>query len=172
MDFDTCRNFADLCTSNLRFLRGELTTTPYHLGPINSETYAILDDLIILNENGLMTTNSQPGIETVDYLGRDLRQNAYIIFICRTETAYQILAQTHYLGYTDRDAWTHYTLNNHGTTHTPHWDLPLPDLYQHKLWKDLTIDYTTVCLFDPTPVRNTLFTDLKNLVTTKDAFSE
>jgi hypothetical protein len=180
MDFEKSQNFADLCQANIRFLNGELDTSPYHLGPINSETYPILDDIIELNKRGLLTTNSQPGCQIIDYLGKDYQQNAYITFICRVDMAYYILSHLEgYLGYTDRDDPIHAQLGHHPTCdnhdlefsiiHTSIWEVPISDLYHHHLWKELKTEYTGVCIFDPILTRNELFSDLKNLVLTKDA---
>lgn len=183
MNFEKSQNFSELCQANIRFLKSELDRSPYHLGPICPETYSILDDLIEINQNGLLTTNSQPGCQIKDYLGRDYQQNAYITFICRIEKAYYILGHLEeYLGYTDRDTCIHALLGHYPTCdtleldfpiiHTPKWDFPILDLYRHHLWKDLRTDYTSVCIFDPLPIRNKLFSDLKNFVSTKDAIQE
>lgn len=43
------------------FLKGELYSNPFHPGPVDSETIHLLKNLILVNEAGFVTTESQPG---------------------------------------------------------------------------------------------------------------
>lgn len=47
----------------IRWLEGSDRFLPWHIGPPDPETAEIIEPLIALNLKGLMTTNSQPGIE-------------------------------------------------------------------------------------------------------------
>ena len=62
-DWAACESFTDLRDVNIRFLKGEIYDTPYHLGPICKETTTILQNIIRLNERGFITTGSQPSYE-------------------------------------------------------------------------------------------------------------
>ncbi len=172
MNYEQSKTFSDLCQANIRFLNGELDRSPWNYGPICTETYPILNELIEMNQRGLLTTDSQPGCQIKNYLGRDYLQNAYVTFICRVDKAYHIISHLKgYLGYTDRDVCIdanlgHYLTNeplDYPIIHTPRWDAQVQDLYRHHLWETLKPEYTNVCIFDPVPVRNELFSDLKNL---------
>ena len=55
------RSFDDLLIANVAFLEGKLQQTPYHFGPIFTETTSIVMDLIRLHTGHRMVTiNSQP----------------------------------------------------------------------------------------------------------------
>lgn len=46
----------------VRWLAGQDRFLPWHIGPPDSETAEIVEPLRTLNQHGLMTTNSQPGV--------------------------------------------------------------------------------------------------------------
>lgn len=52
--------FSDLLALNLAFLRGWLTETSYHLGPLMNESDSIKDELFEMNRLGFITYSSQP----------------------------------------------------------------------------------------------------------------
>lgn len=54
--------FKNLVCLNIAFLKGILTETPYHVGPIDNETIPLLSQLIQLNKKGFLSTSGQPGI--------------------------------------------------------------------------------------------------------------
>jgi len=64
MDFARARTFSDLLAANLRFLRGDLPSSPYHPGgPPDEETAPLLAALEALHmQHGLLTFESQPGL--------------------------------------------------------------------------------------------------------------
>jgi hypothetical protein len=55
------QTYGDLIKVNLLFLNGKLKMTPYHLGPIDPETFPFLTKLRKINKMGFVTVNSQPG---------------------------------------------------------------------------------------------------------------
>lgn len=55
-----CEGFDQLIELNRKYLRGEIESTPYHLGPIKTETVPLVQDLLQLHDRRLLTTNSQP----------------------------------------------------------------------------------------------------------------
>ena len=56
--------FGDLQIKMLDFLNGDLFTTPWHGGPIDSDHESAIEDLKIINRLGFLTINGQTG-ETV-----------------------------------------------------------------------------------------------------------
>ena len=69
--WERCHSYADLLAANLAFLKGEIHDTPYHLGPICTETRPILENIKKINERGFLTTGSQPSLKEGDiYLQR------------------------------------------------------------------------------------------------------
>lgn len=60
--FFTVKTWEDLCAINIRFLKGEIDKTYYHLGPTDPETEPLLPALIKLNTLGFYSTNGQPGL--------------------------------------------------------------------------------------------------------------
>jgi hypothetical protein len=54
--------FKNLVCLNIAFLKGIITETPYHVGPIDNETIPLLSQLIQLNKKGFLSTSGQPGI--------------------------------------------------------------------------------------------------------------
>jgi len=70
----TPKTLKDLIDHNVRFLRGELSESPNHLGPVDKETEPYLGPLIGINLLGpFLTTNSQPGL-----VKGSLRQRSYL----------------------------------------------------------------------------------------------
>lgn len=64
--FEKARTWNDLLTANRRFLRGELTQSPYWMQPVDIETVGLLEDLDNLNRLGFLSTESQPGTTETD----------------------------------------------------------------------------------------------------------
>jgi hypothetical protein len=60
-DWDSVDSVADLNAGVIRFLRGELPTSPWHLDPVDEETLPIVESLVHLNELGYITSQGQPG---------------------------------------------------------------------------------------------------------------
>lgn len=61
--FEDSKNVNELIHNNIQYLNGNLSSTCYNLGPIKSETYGILEQLIRLNENGFITVKSYNGMK-------------------------------------------------------------------------------------------------------------
>lgn len=81
--FKHTQTYDDLIAANLAFLRGEITRTPYHLGPVSEETRPLLDKLIRINAHGFVSTNGQPGDLKTGYSAKQkwyyaIRQKPYI----------------------------------------------------------------------------------------------
>jgi hypothetical protein len=64
--YKAANTYEDMCMINVKFLKGVYTHTAYHVGPVNTETIPLLDDLCKLNVLGLYTYNGQPSSTTVD----------------------------------------------------------------------------------------------------------
>lgn len=81
--FKLTQTYDELIAANLAFLRGEITRTPYHLGPVSEETRPLLDKLIRINAHGFVSTNGQPGNLRTGYNAKQkwyyaIRQKPYI----------------------------------------------------------------------------------------------
>lgn len=59
-EWNTSGNFTDLLESNKKFLRGDISSSPYHYGPIEAETRSLVPSLLKLHERQIFTWNSQP----------------------------------------------------------------------------------------------------------------
>lgn len=59
--FENSKNIDELIYNNICYLKGDLSSTCYTLGPIETQTYAILDQLIELNNLGFITVKSCNG---------------------------------------------------------------------------------------------------------------
>ena len=55
-----CEDFDQLIELNRKFLKGDIKSTPYHLGPIDTETAPLVQDLLRLHDFKLLTFCSQP----------------------------------------------------------------------------------------------------------------
>lgn len=63
-EWRAAKSFSDLVSLNIRYLRGELPSTPCHCGPLDSETDDIVADLLKLcTRHNVLTTCSQPASE-------------------------------------------------------------------------------------------------------------
>jgi len=51
------------CDIVVAWLRGDLDELPHHPAPPAAETQLIIEDLVIINQAGLLTLNSQPGTD-------------------------------------------------------------------------------------------------------------
>ena len=83
MDLFNIKNHYDFIKLNLDFLHGKIDITPYHYGKINDETHEILDELIKMNEYGILTIESQPGCNK-----KRLKQKPYVCFYSNKENAF------------------------------------------------------------------------------------
>ena len=59
--FTSSKNIEELISYNIDYLKGDLSSTCYSSGPIETQTYGILEQLIKLNELGFITVNSCNG---------------------------------------------------------------------------------------------------------------
>lgn len=73
--WSTATSFADLQSLMLRFLRGDLCSTPTYDGHLDTESASIRSQLIAITERGFTTTMSQPGLNDPE----GLQQRAFII---------------------------------------------------------------------------------------------
>lgn len=62
MMYKSVKTYKDLLNVNIKFLKGEIEQTLYHLAPVNEETIPLLDNLIRLNKLGYYTTGGQPAL--------------------------------------------------------------------------------------------------------------
>lgn len=67
------KTFEDFSKLNIEFLEGKHYTTPWHGGPIEDETFTVLNEMKELNRLGFLTASSQPG-----EIGNGYTQNAYV----------------------------------------------------------------------------------------------
>ncbi len=65
--FKSAKTFRELLRLNKKFIDGELVGTPYHLGPLESDSVTIKNDLLLLHDEGLFTVNGQPGAAGTEY---------------------------------------------------------------------------------------------------------
>lgn len=71
---------------NKLYIMGHISTTPYHVGPLDEETLGMREDLLILHDFQLLTVNSQPYEHTIKrsrFIGggwEELQQRPYLIF--------------------------------------------------------------------------------------------
>jgi hypothetical protein len=66
--FSQIQTYPELCEANIRFLKGELPMTPYHLGPIDEETVPLVKKLVEINRRGFLTVNGQPALRKITFL--------------------------------------------------------------------------------------------------------
>jgi hypothetical protein len=79
--FQKITNLKELIQANVQFLKGYLNRSPYHCGPIDTETLPMLEDLVELNELGCITINSQPPIDEfyfLDSMCHQTQQKSYV----------------------------------------------------------------------------------------------
>lgn len=61
------KNFRDLLDINIKFLKGELPKTFYHVYKVDDETIPLLKDLIEINNYGFHSISGQPGTLEYDF---------------------------------------------------------------------------------------------------------
>ena len=60
--WERANSYEDLIILNFLFLRGIVSCTPNHGGPIDEETIPLVGNLIKINKKGFLTTQGQPGL--------------------------------------------------------------------------------------------------------------
>jgi hypothetical protein len=60
--FAAVRSYQDLIDANFAFLSGKLDSTPYHGGPVGTETVPLLGNLRKINQSGFVTIEGQPAL--------------------------------------------------------------------------------------------------------------
>jgi len=85
--WETCKDYPAAIQLNRDFLRGGHSCTPYH-GPLNTETFGLLENLHRLHDFGLLTNGSQPS-----------KHNKPFLTVDTTERRSEVRA---ILGFTDR----------------------------------------------------------------------
>lgn len=78
--FIHAESIKELQEATIKFLKGTLNETNSHFGPPKEETTLIRTLLIIINELGCITTDSQPGLIKDDY-----HQRAYVTMLIQKE---------------------------------------------------------------------------------------
>lgn len=73
----------------IRWLDGQDRVLPWHMGPPDQETTEIMEPLRALNQRGLVTTNSQPGV----LLGRDGWEQRAWVHLLATPASARSLAE-------------------------------------------------------------------------------
>ena len=68
--FENAKTYKDVIAANVLFLEGKLNRSPYHFGPIDKETVPIVNNLVQLNQYGLITVQSQPAISKVGFINK------------------------------------------------------------------------------------------------------
>jgi len=58
--WDSIKHYKEAIELNRMFIRGEMLSTPYHLGPLDEESDSLREGLLRLHDYGLLTTGSQP----------------------------------------------------------------------------------------------------------------
>ena len=61
-DFRDIQTYSELLNLYRHWLQGKIKTSPTYAGPPNEETLPYIPQLLRMNEQGLLTVNSQPGI--------------------------------------------------------------------------------------------------------------
>jgi hypothetical protein len=61
--FEESKNIQELIDNNVSYLKGDLSSTCYTLGPIETQTYGILDQLIQINNLGFISVKSCNGMK-------------------------------------------------------------------------------------------------------------
>jgi hypothetical protein len=89
--FALARTYDELLELNVAFLQGRVSETPYHLGPIDTETVPLMKDLVDLHRQGrVFTTEGQPGLcEQGDW--GFIEQRPYLCGFVEEETLTKIL---------------------------------------------------------------------------------
>jgi hypothetical protein len=83
------RTYADLGLVTAAWLRGEEGFHPMQLGAIDEETNMLIDVLAAINERGLVTDGSQPGVP-IDAAGSG--QRAFLDAVSDETTAWRVMA--------------------------------------------------------------------------------
>jgi hypothetical protein len=64
--YNNIDTYKDLIDVNIGFLENKIDDILYHGGPVDDETKPLLDKLIMINKNGFMSVEGQPGIILYD----------------------------------------------------------------------------------------------------------
>jgi len=73
--------FRNACDISVLYVTGLLPSSPYHIGPILSESTGIATQLAACTRNGLLTTSSEPAQKDVDIYGEEFEvENASVQF--------------------------------------------------------------------------------------------
>jgi hypothetical protein len=77
MMYEAAESVEDLKRMNIAFLKGDISATAYHFGPLMPESVPLKDKLVELNELDFLTTNSQPGT-SFRFQGSQYEQRFYV----------------------------------------------------------------------------------------------
>jgi hypothetical protein len=72
----------DLCTLTAQWLTGRLAVCVTYDGPPDPETVDLVAPLVLLNQAGILTGNSQPGCDGPAYNGLHVEQRAFVDVFC------------------------------------------------------------------------------------------
>lgn len=73
--FAAVESYADLKYVNIAFLQGKVNYTPYHHGPIDTETVPLLDDLVRINAHGFISIEGQPATYHSKFIAKTWEDN-------------------------------------------------------------------------------------------------
>jgi len=153
------KTVAEVSNVFVKYLKGELNSLPWNEQALHPETSYIREKLIWLNENGLLTINSQPSVNGAKSSDKDfgwgpskngyVYQKAYLEFFCNEETGNKLLEELkkdeyasisyHFVGYKREEDFT----NAEGTNALTWGVFPgreivqptIVDTYSFKVWK-------------------------------------
>ncbi len=84
----------DLCGLTIRWLQGELNSTPGYLGSVDvdeADAPGLTETLILLNQHGFMTTSSQAGFDGLGYGDWHWQQHAAVTGFATYDTCRWLL---------------------------------------------------------------------------------
>lgn len=116
------KTFADISQLFVRYMKGDLEALPWSEDPISGEANVLKDDLVHLNERGLLTINSQPPVNGVKSShpvygwgpkNGFVYQKAYLEVLVSPEVISELINRI------ERDEYlTFYAVNKHGDLKT------------------------------------------------------
>lgn len=170
--FINAKSIEEIKELNTLFVKGEIAGTCYHLGKLNRESNLILHQLIKINDLGLITTNSQPGIPE-DVWNNNYEQRAFLTFLIKKKDygifkneLTKINDEYYHRKCTDDPDFCPpglYWLSRDRFKNFTHFSFELTKCYSFhdcNLYEEIKEDYCEVEVVDPVWGRNTLFDDI------------
>lgn len=173
--FVSAKTIDEIKELNILFVKGEISGTCYHLGNLDPESKLILSQIIQINELGLITTWSQPGMYP-DSKRNNYCQRAVLSFIIKKEDyeAFKIQVAKINDSYVNRISTDDkssclengkklYWVSKNDSINYTHIGLSNISCYSFHdcdLYEDIVKEYFEVEIIDPVWGRNTLFDDI------------